>query len=287
MIAAGNQAGMIKFVLPMFVGVFAIVPMRAADDLSFEVASVKSGQRPPRMILAGCSGGPGTSAPATWNCRYTTLAGLLFGAYDLDLYQFSPPDWMNNAWFEVIAKVPPGTTKAQFQKMQQRLLEDRFKLALHWEPKERTVYELQVAKTGLKMRESPAGSPDPVTEVGRVPGSTMKWDDYPAFPDGVSGLMGVNNYWRWRSSNITLPMLTRELRRHVRSDVIDATGLTGNYDIDITFQERPIEDLPYAPPFVNPIEKALQERLGLRVETKKGSISVPVIDHIERTPTEN
>jgi uncharacterized protein (TIGR03435 family) len=171
--------------------------------------------------------------------------------------------------------------------MQQHLLADRFKLAMHWEPKERTVYELLVAKTGLKMRESPPGSPDPGTERRLPPGSTMKRDDYPVFPEGASGLMGINNFWRWRSSNVSLPMLTNELRFHVRSDVIDSTGLTGKYDIDITFQERPIEDLPLAPPFVNPIEKALQERLGLRVETKKGTILVPVIDHIEKTPTEN
>lgn len=279
---------MVKLVLPMILsGVLAVFPVHAGEDLSFEVASVKPAQRPPGMRLAGCTGGPGTPDPTTWSCRYTNVKGLLFDAYDLDLYQYTEPSWMDNAWFEVVAKVPPGTTKDQFQKMQQHLLEGRFKLALHWEPRERTVYRLLVAKTGLKMHESPPGSPDPVTEWGRAPGSTIGTDHYPLFPDGVSGLMGLNNYWHWRSSNVSLPILTNELRHHVRSDVIDATALTGKYDIDITFQERPIEDLPYAPPFVNPIEKAIQERLGLRVETKKGTISVPVIDHIEKTPTTN
>jgi uncharacterized protein (TIGR03435 family) len=269
------------------------LPVHAADKLSFEVASVKAAAPPAPGDRRGpdglwCAGGPGTSDPGAWSCTHVTLAELIFHAYDLELYQFKPPDWMQTAWFAIAARVPAGTTREQFRLMQQNLLEERFKLVFHRQPKAMTVFELQVDKKGLKMPESAADAPAAEVSWSRVPGVSIGQDHYPVFPSGKYGLMGVNGYVRWRSSNVTLADIVRILRREMSSDVADGTGLTGKYDVDIYWQVRPIENIPSARPFDGPvIEKAIQDRLGLRLESKKGTVGVVVIDHIEKTPLEN
>jgi uncharacterized protein (TIGR03435 family) len=100
--------------------------------------------------------------------------------------------------------------------------------------------------------------------------------------------MGANNRHRWRSSNVTIADIVKVLRREVESDVVDATGLKGKYDIDMYWQKPSLEIFPATPPFEGPsIEKVLQDRLGLKLESKKGTVGVAVIDHIEKTPVEN
>jgi uncharacterized protein (TIGR03435 family) len=72
------------------------------------------------------------------------------------------------------------------------------------------------------------------------------------------------------------------------TEVSDATGLKGRYDIDLHWQPPSLEVPPKTPPYEGPtIEKALQDQLGPKLETKKGTLGVVVIDHIDRTPVEN
>ena len=75
-------------------------------------------------------------------------------AYDLKDYQFSGPGWADSTRFNISAKIAQGTTKEQFQEMQQNLLADRFKFAFHREKKEMPKYELVVLKGGPKLKES-------------------------------------------------------------------------------------------------------------------------------------
>jgi uncharacterized protein (TIGR03435 family) len=171
----------------------------------------------------GCTGGPGTSNPGTWSCTRITLAELVFTTYDLELYQFQPPDWMAS-YFAIVAKVLARTTKEQFRKMKQSLLEERFKLAFHWQPQEMNVYGLVVGKNGLKMRESAPNATAAEVEVSVVPQFKIGQDHYPVFPEGKAGLMGVYGHVRWRSSNVTMTDIVKVLRREVNSDVMDGTG---------------------------------------------------------------
>ena len=275
-----------RTVLPVL---FFALCASAADGGSFEVASVKPADPPTREDGIGCTGGPGTSSPGTWTCRHILLSQLVFDAYELDRYQLQPPAWTTTTWLAVAAKVPAGTTKEEFRKMQQNLLDERFKLALHREPKPATVYEVVVARSGLKMRESaPADAAAAAVEFSVVPHHTLDKDKFPVFPDGASGLMGTNNRLRWRSSNVTMADIVKVLKREVRSDVIDATGLKGRYDVDMYWQKPSLEIFASSPPFEGPaLEKALQDQLGLKLESKKGTVVVVVIDHIEKTPVEN
>jgi uncharacterized protein (TIGR03435 family) len=224
-----------------------------------------------------------------WCCQRVPLSQLIVTAYDLEPYQFKPPEWTTTTWLAVIAKVPAGTDRDQFREMQQNLLGERFKLALHKEPKPATVYGLVVDKNGLKMRESaPADTATAEVEFSRVPGSKIGPDKFPVFPDGASGLVGMNNRLRWRSSNVSMADIAKVLRLEVNSDVIDGTGLNGKYDIDLHWQKPSLEIFPSSPPFEGPaIEKAIQDQLGLRLESKKGTVGVVVIDRLERTLVEN
>ena len=254
----------------------------------FDVASVKAVERPSLGERRGCTGGPGTLSPMNWTCAHVQLTDLIFRAYDLELYQSKRPEWVDEIFLSVAARAPEGTTKEQFRRMQQNLLEERFKLAFHREPREATVYTLFVGRSGLRMHASAEGSPAAETEWSRVPGATIGPDRYPVFPEGKQGLMGVNNHIRWRSSNVTTADIVKVLRRAKKTDVVDGTGLNEKYDVDIFWENESFDIAPHPHPFDGPeIEKALQDRLGLRLESKKGTVSVFVIDHIEKKPVEN
>src|SRR5580700_4776117 len=127
--------------------------------LTFEVASIKPAAPPggsPGVIALRvmANGGPGTGDPGRWTAENFSLANLISAAYDLKRYQYSGPAWMDDTRFDVVAKLPGGATKEQFRVMLQNLLADSFKLAIHHEKKEMQVYELVIAKNGLKLKES-------------------------------------------------------------------------------------------------------------------------------------
>jgi uncharacterized protein (TIGR03435 family) len=271
-----------------FIPFYAAHAWQVGNEVQFEVASVKIAEAPAARAPVGCRGGPGTTGPGTWSCPQIPLSQLIFDAYDLESYRFKPADWMAATRLSVAAKVPAGTTREQFRKMQKNLLQERFKLAFHWQPTEMSVYDLVIGKSGLKMQESAADAPSPEVDWSRVPGSTRGSDGYPVFPAGAQGLMGTNNHLRWRSSNVTMADIVKVLRRTVGSDVVDRTGLKGKYDIDMNWQQRPAEIFEAAPPFEGPdIDKAIQDRLGLKLESKKGTVEVMVVDRIEKIPVEN
>lgn len=75
-------------------------------------------------------------------------------AYDVQSFQVSGPSWMDRERFDVIAKVPGGTSREDVRVMLQNLLADRFRLKLHKETKEAPVYEMTVAKGGIRMKEA-------------------------------------------------------------------------------------------------------------------------------------
>jgi uncharacterized protein (TIGR03435 family) len=223
-----------------------------------------------------------------WVCGNIQLAELIFLAYDLELYQAKYPAWADDTFVDVAARIPEGANRNQFRTMQQSLLVERFGLVFHREPRDGTIRVLSVSEGGLRMRESPAGAPSPETEWGRVRGATIGPDRYPVFPEGAQGLMGVNNHVRWKSSNITVDDIVKVLRRSVRTDVVDRTGLTGRYDVDIRWENEPFDTGPNPPPFNGPrVERALLDGLGLKLESRKGSISAFVVDRLEKSPTEN
>ena len=186
------------------------------------------------------------------------------------------PKWLDSERFDIEAKIDSSAAdqmrtlsreqrKLQMQAMFQQLLADRFKLSVHWETRELPVYALVAAKNGPKL------------QVSTKPGS------------GTSSGKGL-----FTAEGMTLAeisqSLTQELATELGRVVIDKTGIAGRYDVtlkwtpdaDRTPADNGTEDTSTGPS----IFTALQEQLGLKLESTKGPVQVLVIDHIEM-PSEN
>jgi uncharacterized protein (TIGR03435 family) len=255
---------------------------------TFEVASIKPS--PPDAINRGMSGGPGTKDPGLFTCVNVDLASLVINAYDIRWVQFSGPAWMRSARFNITAKIPEGATKAQFRLMQQNLLVERFKLTLHHEQKEVATYSLVVARNGFKLKESTADPPPVDPSEYKPPSGPPKKDKdgFPVIPpDDPRPMMSAIDGPRWvqRFTRRTMEQLARYVETLVDRPVEDATGLKGKYDFTLKWinnRGRPPSD------DTGPnIFEALEAQLGLKLESKKAAIDILVVDHIEKTPTEN
>jgi uncharacterized protein (TIGR03435 family) len=229
----------------------------------FEVASVKTASADEQA-----AGGQGvrrptgrirTPDPSLFLCDSCTLADLVMSAFHIQPYQLSAPGWMETERFTVNARIPRGTTSEQLRLMQQRLLEERFRLTYHRQQKEMARCELVNAKGGARLK---ASTGEPTAADGREPGASIT-------PEGLVSA---------RYSNTSMSELALILSKQVHMPVIDATALPGRFDFDLTW----VMD-PEASPT---IFEALQP-LGLKLEQKKGLVDRVVIDHAEKVPTVN
>lgn len=264
---------------------------------SFEVASVKPAS--PSAQAIECSGGPGTTDPGIWRCSNVPLGFLISQAYGFEAYQFRPNHPCCQARFDFTAKAPQGATKEHFHRMLQNLLVERFKLALHHEQKEMPTYELAVAESGVKMKESAPDAAPVQEDPWAIARYTIGKDGYPVFPDGRGGLAGFNGHYRWIGFSVSMQEVVKTLSFHLGRPVIDATGLKGKYDIDMRWGidlawqlesaglRDQIAELPDTGPPGPTLIHAVQDQLGLKLISKKGLGDVVVIDHLEKLPIEN
>jgi uncharacterized protein (TIGR03435 family) len=260
-----------------------------AETPKFEVASVKPSPPPDPStgyVISKADGGPGTKNPTRVEYRNYSLAGLVSRAYDLSFWQLSAPDWMNMAQYDIDAKVPPGATREQFRLMLQNLLGERFKLRVHRDTKEGTLYSLTVARGGPKLKPhveapEPEGSPGP-DNSGRVRTDS---GGYPLLPRGI-GVGVMNGKGRFQEAGADLARVVSVLSTQLGAPVKDSTGLEGKYDIALYWTARPPNAEPDADTGPD-LLAAVQEQLGLKLERKKGPVEILVIDHAEKVPTGN
>lgn len=232
----------------------------------------------------GCHGGPGTDDPTLLVCQNWDLANLVAIAYGVDFYRISVPDWMHVARYDVRAKLPAGTTKEGLGPMWQNMLSERFKLAAHRETRQTQTYDLVVAKGGPKFKA--AGAPASAEKSGdNVGQSNLDKIGYPPFGPGHPG-MGMNRglarlYYPHQSVAWLVSLLSAQLGRPVN----DATGLKGEFELAMYWAADRLAD---ASPDVGPtLVEALQDELGLRLESRKAPVEFIVIDHAERVPSDN
>jgi uncharacterized protein (TIGR03435 family) len=285
----------------MFSHAFAIALLCSAaqgqtSTLTFEVASIKPATpQGPLGTRANRKGGPGTPDPGLYMCTNCPVNWVVSEAYDLLPFEYTGPSWLDNVRFDFAAKVPIGTTKDAFRTMLQNLLADRFKLIVHREKKEMTVYDLMVGKNGPKFRES-TPKDAPKNEEG-PPGPLQRdKDGFPILTSGTT-MAVVPGHARIRSDNQTMAWLARMLAGQLQGPVIDATALKGKYDFLLSWSfgenNAPAGSAEAAPsmvvldPYRPALINALQSQLGLKLEQKKGQADVLVIDHIEKEPTVN
>jgi uncharacterized protein (TIGR03435 family) len=198
--------------------------------------------------------------------------------------------------------------------MLQTLLAERFKLAVHRETKELPIYALVVAKNGPKMKESevvpvPKEGVD-VPPPGPLPPPSerkMGPDGFPIMPTagrgGIAQMQMMPGRVRMKVNMETMAQFVDMLSNQLDRPVLDQTGLTKSYQFILDYAPEPGGrnplgmPLPVAPPGEGGVAAdadaapslftALQEQLGLKLEQKKGSVEMLVVDRIEKVPTEN
>jgi uncharacterized protein (TIGR03435 family) len=254
----------------------------------FEVASVKpSGPKSVR----GEGGGPGRKDPTHYRYQAATIEDLITTAYHVDYFQVASKAPIDRATFDVEANVPENATREEFRAMLRNLLEERFHLKAHVESREFAGYELVVAKSGLKIKESGAAA-EAHEDSRRPPGD----EGFPELPLGRPGLISRNTaingvmLTRLRARQEPFSVLADVLHTPGEEPVVDKTGLTGKYDFTLEYGSEmsgaPRPGEPQTPVGAS-IFTALPQQLGLQLIAKKLPFDVVVVDSVDRAPTEN
>ncbi len=234
---------------------------------SFDVASIRASQAPGRGGF-----GPGFGfrrdniqlSPNGLTMRAVSLKAAIAWAYHVMDYQVSGPDWMGFERFDIIAKAAEPANSDQMREMMQALLAERFELAVHRQNKEMAAYVLVQGKNGTKLHESTT--------------------------EGESSIQAERAKMSVTVQRTPLSQLVDMLSAVLRAPVLDETGLKGRYDITVNVAkyvpgERQAGDPPLDPMAM--IMTALQEELGLKLESKKVALDLVIVDHAEKVPTEN
>jgi uncharacterized protein (TIGR03435 family) len=232
---------------------------------NFEVASLKphpQSQDPGTMMM---DGGPGTANPQRITYVNIPLQGFIEEAYGVssrDDEVLGAPGWVRTDRYDLLASLPEGATRNDVSAMMRTLLAERFELRTHLEKRNHSLYELVVAKGGPKMKPGVPNSPDGNYQVSRR---------------GVS----------IRDSNVGMARLAGALEDYVGRRVVDKTGLSGMYSVEIEFAPPRMEVNGRGGELFPSVFTAVQERLGLKLEEMSGPVDVLVIDHISRLPAPN
>jgi uncharacterized protein (TIGR03435 family) len=286
----------------------------------FEVASIRPAEVPPGARV--CTGRSTTDA-GHFERSCLSLRELLWRA-GMPENRLVAPDWMESSQkFDVSAKLPSGATEDQIPQMILSLLEDRFGLVFHREFRDRPVQALVVSKGGLKVQpplpesEQPAwvaaAANNPVSARPFAAGKTISSFSVSG-PDGVpmsilqSPSMGFVRRSVGKSDGIVryeAPSITFEgladlaVMAGTFLDtlvVVDMTGLKGHYQLNLDISQPDLSVLMAARAqrdrdaeqgeYLRVVQDGLK-KLGLQLEPRKAPVELFVIDHLEKTPTEN
>jgi uncharacterized protein (TIGR03435 family) len=245
--------------------------------VEFEAASVKrsdpaNANAPPNV----CRGGPGSADPLLFTCVNSALGAMVTTAYDLQFYELIAPDWMKFGGslngYDLSAKVPAGATKEQTRLMLQKLLAERFRLSVHRETRNANRYALMAGKGKPKLNAPVENAPN-----GR--------------PDTMQIIGGHIHFVAERTS---MKRLAGFLTTMLSGPVEDQTNLSG--DFAFTLDLAPDDRWPgYSPGWASAhkddatpdLFTALQEQLGLKLQSTRGPLEVLVVDHADKVPSEN
>lgn len=251
------------------------IPPDADPPLTFEVAAIKRAK--PGQTGSGVRQLPGGGV----DFKNSTAHSIVTYAYDIRDFQLSSdPGWMSVERYDIQAKAEASgpadprqmtdaqrqTQAAQIRQRVRSLLADRFQLKVRRETKELPVYVLVLAKNGHKLTENKSS---------------------------VGGSMRINN-GTLTAQRMPLQALCHALASQLGRPVINQTGLDGNFDFKIDWSP---DSPPVAPgdspegasasdPASPSLSAALQQQLGLRLESKKGPVETIVIERVSK-PSEN
>ncbi len=264
---------------------------------SFEVASIKHSTNcnPSDNIY----GTPLSRSPGTLTLNCATVAGLILGAYSRYAgghlnFSLAPPvqggpSWTDSERYTINAKSAGQESQAIMNgPMLQALLGDRFELKLHRETRQIPVLALTAGKSGARLKPFQEGSCTPV-EYGQVP-QPLSPGQPPFCQNRIRNTTA--NQRSMHMPGVTVTTFCGMLSVVLGRPVIDETGIKGRFDFDVEFavdQSTPgfTSDTPPADPTAGvSIFTAVQEQLGLKLQSTKGPGEFLIIDHVER-PSEN
>ena len=284
-IPAGQKVGLATY---LQAGYAALKANQPPPSPRFEVVSVKENQSVGR---AGIVSGP--NQPGKYSFINMPLAAIIttaFNVKDFDLVGL--PGWTRTTRYDVIGTYPEGANpQAQHLQMIQNVLADRFQLMTHRELIERTVYKLVLARADRRL--GPMLVPSSVDcvqwRVENKPQSGAAGKSLVS-PSGLRDACTMSAQRNWMSGGTQpISLLALLLQSQFSARVVDQTGLTGNFDIDLAWVED--QDigaaLPGRPanasaPLSGDLFTAVEEQLGLKLEPSKERVDVLVIDSVER-----
>lgn len=286
------MAGILAIAIPVILGVINAPLLRAQADpnLRFEAASVRRVEIPADkgVPVFPRTGGIGTADPTHLAWRGAWLMNLITDAFGVRSDQISGAAYLKiqAERYDIVANIPEGATKEQFNVMLGNLLRDRFHMRFHMESKVVPVYALRVGKNGPKFKET-VRRDDPSTPARST--SPADSDGWPVLTPNFKGLVGRPSpgEQRWVGQDVTMAEVVRLMEAPAQRPVIDETGLNGHYDLRIRFEavRRPNQAEPSDP--APSIFSAAEQQLGLKLESSTQSFPQLIVDSIDREPTDN
>jgi len=248
----------------------------AAQSVSFETASVKPNLSGDTGMSAGRRGSRyiAVNAPLTF---------LIFSSLNIDFEAsrlIGGPQWIANERFDIVAAVPESARPADLPRMLRTLLEQRFQLVVHAETRDIPIYALRLAHADGKLgpRLTPSRLDCPALLAGRGAGGPL-----PPQADGRPTCRVQTTRGSFRGGGSSIATLADILPQQVDRHVEDQTGLTGLFDFDLEFSAEGRNLGATASAGDSPsIFTALQEQLGLRLESTRAPAEVFIIDKVER-----
>ena len=270
--------------------------------MTFEVASIKPNNSGDGRVMM-------QNQPGRFTATNVTLRLLIRNAYQLQDFQITGgPGWLGSDHFDIVAKIPDGVrdggpgapgTVGPLQLMMRALLAERFKLAIHNETKDSPIYALILARSDGRLGPSLKKSETDCSAVlaagrGRGPGRGLPPPGPPQpgdpMPCGIR--IGPGNM---AVGGSTLAQFANSLGMFAGRVVQDRTGLAGSYDFNLTWTPDQMPQrspgAPDGPPQFNGVAvdpngpslfTAVQEQLGLRLDSQRGPVDVVVIDRADK-----
>ena len=226
---------------------------------TFAVASVK---------LSPDGGGTGKISPgrAGVEMHRVSLAACILWACSIESYQLRTPQWTTEQLVDISARSGHEATPDELKRMMQSLLSDRFHLAMREQTESMSAYALVLGKSGHRMRPSSADGEEEFQSDGHFD-TVMK--------------------------RVSMPRLAAVLSHVVDRPVLDETGLEGSFDFVLKLTayvpkdgageaaSGAEHDIPYM------FATAVQDQLGLKLESRRAVVRVLVVERIERVPSAN
>jgi uncharacterized protein (TIGR03435 family) len=247
--------------------------------LTFDVATIRLAPPPDANFHVSVNSPPHSSRFEATNLPIKALIQI---AYGFDAPVDGAPDWVNNTFYNIqarcdeaadarLAKLTDNEVRLEKRNAIRMLLTDRLALKTHLETRNSAIYNLVLAKSGLKMQPVPAPAPPANGDPPAPP------------PPANVQAHGSQHGLEFVGSNAPLRAITGALSSMVQAPVVDKTGLTGTYNYTLQFGREWSANDPDSWPS---IFTAVQEQLGLKLESVHESVPNLVIDSITK-PTAN